>query len=78
MNLRSVVVNCENCIQPGQVGVAKGRADGLCVRNFKQSLCKPHPPSVKEFYNRAEVGEIKNKKTCCRYQQQNEGNDDDE
>ncbi|CAC5394981.1 PIF1 [Mytilus coruscus] len=41
MTLKKLVVNCENCSQPGQVGVAVGRAEsieGLCVLNFKKTL----------------------------------------
>lgn len=38
MALKNLVVNCENCYQMGQIGVAIGRAEkveGLKVINFK-------------------------------------------
>lgn len=39
MTLPELVVDCENCVQPGQLGVAVGRAvsvEGLKVVNFKK------------------------------------------
>jgi hypothetical protein len=40
MTLPELVVDCENCVQPGQLGVAVGRAvsvEGLKVVNFKKN-----------------------------------------
>ncbi|KAK3108203.1 hypothetical protein FSP39_003146 [Pinctada imbricata] len=82
MTSRSVVVNCENCINPGQVGVGIGRAvssDGLCVLNFKKSLCKEHPHPVKEYYDNVSVGNTNEDLSCCRTKkasQDMEGDDD--
>lgn len=42
MTLHNLVVNCENCFQPGQIDVAIGRVEtveGLKVINFKKSYC---------------------------------------
>ncbi|KAK6178390.1 hypothetical protein SNE40_013185 [Patella caerulea] len=52
--LEKVTVNCEHCFQPGQLGVAVGRAmsvDGLKVVNFTKYLWKKHPANVFKFYD---------------------------
>ena len=41
MTLKNVFINCENCYQPGQIGVAVGRAqqvDCLRVMNLKKTI----------------------------------------
>lgn len=86
MSLEGVVVNCDNCSRPGQIGVAVGRAksiDGLRVRNFKSSMCKikKHPSSVVDFYKNASIGDLKDDLACCRTcqihsQETNEHEDD--
>ncbi|VDI39104.1 ATP-dependent DNA helicase PIF1 [Mytilus galloprovincialis] len=53
MSLENVTVNCQHSVQPGQLGVAVGRAvsvNGLKVVNFKKHLCKKHPGYVLNFY----------------------------
>lgn len=53
MSLQKVVVNYENCFQPGQIGVAVGRATsevGLRLLNFKKHLVKPHSNFVNIKY----------------------------
>lgn len=53
MAIENLVVDCSNATFPGQIGVAIGRAksiDGLCVKIFKPSLCRPHPTAVEHFY----------------------------
>lgn len=55
--------------QPGQVGVAVGRAEsveGLRVLNFKKVLCKKHPVHVTNFYSSFTLGIIYKDLTCCR------------
>ena len=64
-----MTLHCENCVQPGQIGVAIGRvtsSDGLRILNFKQSLCKPHPSYVRDFYKGAQLGETYENLSCCR------------
>ena len=69
MTLKNVVINCENCYQPGQIGVAVGRAqqvDSLRVMNFKKALCRKHPLHVAKFYENFTVGNVQNDLSCCR------------
>lgn len=43
MSIPYVEIDCKFVNQPGQIGVAVGRAqtiDGLCVNNFKKSCLK--------------------------------------
>ncbi|XP_033755719.1 ATP-dependent DNA helicase PIF1-like [Pecten maximus] len=79
MSLHNVVVNCENCYQAGQVGVAVGRAvsiTGLRVLNFKKSLCKSHSIQVKGFYKNINLGHVDANLTCCRKEQLSESNEE--
>ncbi|CAG2185522.1 PIF1 [Mytilus edulis] len=69
MSLENVTVNCQHSVQPGQLGVAVGRAvsvNGLKVVNFKKHLCKKHPGYVLNFYESFSVGELNQDLTCCR------------
>lgn len=62
MSLEQVVVNCQNCTQPGQIGVAVGRArtvEGLRVLNIKKHSYKRHPGHVYDFYKDITLGNIK-------------------
>ena len=46
MSIDNLVVDCKNATFPGQIEVAVGRAksiEGLCITNFKCTLCLPHP-----------------------------------
>lgn len=64
MALKNLVVNCENCYQMGQIGVAIGRAEkveGLKVINFKKSLCRKYPLHVTDFYENLQAD-----LSCCR------------
>ena len=75
MTIENLVVDCSHAIYPGQIGVAIGRAqttDGLCVKNFKPSLCRAHPTTVQKFYRECQYGEIKNDCTCCRNKKRQE------
>ena len=61
MTLESIEVDCKHIFAPGQLAVALSRArntEGLCVRNFLPSLCKPHPDCVGLFYEKV------SKKNC--------------
>ncbi|CAC5387708.1 PIF1 [Mytilus coruscus] len=81
MSLKRVVVNCEYCFQPGQIGVAVGRAeqvDGLRVRNFKKSMCRKHPSHVLDFYNNFTLGILKDDLSCCRHVIGNKGEKKDD
>ncbi|CAG2226885.1 PIF1 [Mytilus edulis] len=69
MTIENLVVDCNNSIQPGQLGVAIGRAvsiQGLRVINFRKSLCRKHPVNVFNFYDSFSLGIIRNDLTCCR------------
>ncbi|KAJ8301608.1 hypothetical protein KUTeg_020595 [Tegillarca granosa] len=69
MSFKSVVVNCQNCFQPGQIGVAVGRAEtiaGLKIVNFKKSLCRNHPSHVTTFYETFSIGVVEDDLSCCR------------
>lgn len=69
MTLKNMVVNCEYCYQPGQIGVAIGRAervDCLKVVNFKKTLCRKHPSCISEFYKNFTIGNVRNDYSCCR------------
>ena len=69
MTLEKVVVNCQNIMQPGQLGVAVGRAtsvSGLKVVKFQKHFCKKHPASVLNFYKTVSVGDFKDDLTCCK------------
>ena len=68
MTLPELVVDCENCVQPGQLGVAVGRAvsvEGLKVVNFKKHLCRKHPSYVYNFHGSFSIGVVKNDLSCC-------------
>jgi hypothetical protein len=53
-----------------QIGVAVGRVktiEGLCVKNFRPSQCKPHPKVVELYYTGCSVGNIDHiNKNCCK------------
>ena len=69
MTLSNVVVNCQNCVQPRQIGVAIGRAEtveGLRVVNFKKSMCRKHSSHVINFYDKFSLGNVSQDLTCCR------------
>lgn len=69
MTLDSVTVDCRNVSNPGQIGVAVGRVrstEGLCVRNFRQTLCRPPPNYVEQYYKSCTVGYVNITKNCCK------------
>lgn len=69
MALKNLVVNCENCYQMGQIGVAIGRAEkveGLKVIKFKKSLCRKYPLHVTDFYENFTIGNVHADLSCCR------------
>lgn len=69
MTLSNVVVNCQNCVQPGQIGVAIGRAEtveGLRVVNFKKSMCRKHSSHVINLHDKFSLGNVSQDLTCCR------------
>ena len=68
MTLPYVTVNCRNIFQPGQLGVAVGRSvtiEGLSVRHFSPSCCKPHRSDVVDYMENDGLPPIDNL-TCCR------------
>ena len=67
MTLPELVVDCENCVQPGQLGVAVGRAVSVSVKvvNFKKHLCRKHPSYVYNFHGSFSIGVVKNDLNCC-------------
>ena len=68
MTLDSVLLDCQGAFQAGQISVAMGRVrkkKNLTVRNFRPSLCPPHPPVVTSFYGQINVT-IMEDKSCCR------------
>ena len=81
MSLNNVVVHCEHCRQPGQIGVAVGRAvslDGLRILNFTKSLCREHPSSVSLFHENVSVGTVQEDLSCCRNQRAERDNVNDD
>ena len=87
MSLNTIVVHCEHCTQPGQIGVAVGRAvslDGLRILNFTKYLCREHPSSVSLFHEHVSVGTVQEDLSCCRNQRaerdnvNDDNNDDDD
>lgn len=53
MSLPLVVMDGKHANNPGQIGVAVGKAEfvkGLRAFNYKSSLCKKHPKKVEAFY----------------------------
>ena len=74
MSIPYVEIDCKFVNQPGQIGVAVGRAqtiDGLCVKNFKKSCCKRHPEKVYKFCSALEVGQLDDSLLCCRNKNNN-------
>ena len=68
MSLNQIVVNCQNCSVPGQIGVAVGKAtsvDGLQIVNFKSSNVCEHEQSVYAYYKTCTVGNLNPDKSCC-------------
>jgi hypothetical protein len=69
MTLPAVVVHCAKGTQPGQIGVAVGRAvslAGLQVLDFKASQCVEHPLSVHNFYELTTLNPRPDLQ-CCRF-----------
>ena len=71
MTLPERVVDCENCVQPGQLGVAVGRAvsvEGLKVVNCKKNTYAEsilHTLYVYNFHGSFSIGVVKNDLSCC-------------
>ncbi|XP_062608036.1 ATP-dependent DNA helicase PIF1-like [Saccostrea cucullata] len=81
MTIQNLVVDCSNAVYPGQIGVAIGRAqttDGLCVKNFKPTLCRAHPAAVQHFYVQCRYGEIRHDCTCCNKKKRQDGKDEND
>ena len=67
MTLERLKIDCRHMNNPGQIGVAVGRASlkrGLCIINFRQSLLRRHPASVSDFYSTTSCPLQKNR-DCC-------------
>ena len=68
LTLPRVEVDCRHMSNPGQVGVAIGRASvvkGLRVLNLKISIVKKHSDEVYEFYTQPFIP-ILDDLTCCK------------
>ncbi|XP_062614065.1 uncharacterized protein LOC134275790 [Saccostrea cucullata] len=81
MSLKYVVVDCQNCFIPGQIGVAVGRAtsvEGLKILNFKSSHVIQHHQSVYAYYKTCNVGNLIPNKSCCQGHTYNEDQDRDD
>ncbi|KAK3100053.1 hypothetical protein FSP39_013962 [Pinctada imbricata] len=68
LTIDNLIIDCKNAFSPGQIGVAVGRArsvEGLCVLNFKKSLCRSHPANVRQFYETCGVGNVSSDMSCC-------------
>lgn len=68
MSLPKVVIDCRNMHNPGQIGVAVGRAthkDGLQIINYSDHLLKLHPEHISSFYDRPSE-EPAEDLHCCR------------
>ncbi|CAC5417711.1 unnamed protein product [Mytilus coruscus] len=70
MTIPYLEIDCKNSNQPGQVGVAVGRAksiSGIKVTNYKSSNIKRHPEAVYQFYRLCEVPYMINfENVCCK------------
>lgn len=69
MSLNNVVVNCRNCVQAGQIGVAVGRAVllmALKLRTLKKQFYRNHPILVRNFYETIPIRNIKDDTSCCK------------
>ncbi|CAG2199280.1 PIF1 [Mytilus edulis] len=70
MTIPYLEIDCKNSNQPGQVGVAVGRAkliSGIKVTNYKSSSIKRHPEAVYQFYRLCEVPYMINfENVCCK------------
>ncbi|CAC5386565.1 unnamed protein product [Mytilus coruscus] len=70
MTIPFLEIDCKNSNQPGQVGVAVGRAksiSGIKVTNYKSSNIKRHPEAVYQFYHSCEVPYMINfENICCK------------
>ena len=71
MSLDSVTVDCKNSTNTGQIRVAVGRVkstEGLMVKNFLPSLCRPHPKGVDFYYESCAIGQVHENLSCCKIQ----------
>ena len=72
MSLPLVEIDCKHANNPGQIGVAVGRAEsvkGLRVLNYKSSLCRKHPNKVEAFYLKlGGIGDVKDNLDCCKFE----------
>ena len=68
LTIPHLIVDCKHMTNPGQIGVAIGRATTLShlqVLNFKSTLVKKHNRSVYEFYERPILPPC-NDFSCCK------------
>ncbi|KAH3847067.1 hypothetical protein DPMN_089380 [Dreissena polymorpha] len=72
MTLPCVEVNCKFATNPGQIGVAVGRAvstDGLRVVNYSPTMLKGHPAGVYKFYGEIQtVSTALDSTECCKHE----------
>lgn len=70
MTIPYVEIDCKHATNPGQIGVAVGRAEsseGLRVLNYNPSLCRKHNEHVNNFYaNLHDIGDLSDTLDCCR------------
>ncbi|XP_070204769.1 uncharacterized protein [Littorina saxatilis] len=69
LTLERVEIDCEEVFQPGQIGVALGRArsiEGLRVVNFDTRKVLPQPSTVHDYY-KVGSAEVNENLTCCRH-----------
>ena len=68
LTLDRVEIDCRNMWQPGQVGVAVGRATkkiGLRIMNFRPAQIAPHPDIMSDFEMKSSVRPISDL-SCCK------------
>ena len=68
LTLERVQVDCQNMFNPGQIGVAVGRAidkKGLRVLNFSEKLLSPQPLPLQNFYSSTSLP-LQDSCKCCK------------
>ena len=67
LTLDRVEIDCRHMWNPGQIGVAVGRAKekkGLRVLNFRPKLVRPHSALIEDFYKSTSVA-LEDDCSCC-------------
>ena len=70
MTIPYLEIDCKNASNPGQIGVAIGRAEslsGLRVINYTPTVCRKHPDIINVFYEHIQgIGNTEENLNCCK------------